>query len=117
MLRFPKGRVLYMTLESTQECQVGITMTHNKKDAPDMTVASVYSSQGDVGMSINPPVRRASQASIDSLLDTENSQSGRRQGVAMTDEEREHKAMMTLDTLSLMLGSDESNALHANKMN
>ena len=49
MLRFPKDKVLYMTLESNLDCSVGVSMTHNKKDAPDMTVASVYSSQPDMG--------------------------------------------------------------------
>ena len=44
MLRYPKNKVLYITLESTQDCAVSVFVTHNKKDAPDMTVASVYSS-------------------------------------------------------------------------
>ena len=50
MLRFPKNKVLYITLESDVDCTVTIKMSHNKKDAPDMTVASVYSSQGELGI-------------------------------------------------------------------
>ena len=52
MLRFAKDKVLYITLESTQDCDVGIQMTQNKTEAPDMTVASVYSSQGEMGMQL-----------------------------------------------------------------
>ena len=46
MLRYPKNKVLYITMECVNDCSVAISMTHNKKDAPDMTVASAYSSQG-----------------------------------------------------------------------
>lgn len=45
MFRYPKDKVLYITLESTHDCCVGITVDHNKKDAPNMTVTSIYASQ------------------------------------------------------------------------
>jgi|FrelakmetLWP11LW_1041352.scaffolds.fasta_scaffold432424_1 hypothetical protein len=44
LLRFPKNKVLYITLESTMDCVVAITMTHNKKEAAVVKVASVLSS-------------------------------------------------------------------------
>ena len=51
MLRYPKNKVIYITVESDADCTVTIKMSHNKKDAPDMTtVASVYSSQGELGI-------------------------------------------------------------------
>ena len=52
MLRYQKDKVLYITLECVNDCAVGVAMTHNKKDAPDMTVASVYNSQGQMGMDL-----------------------------------------------------------------
>ena len=50
MLRYPKNKVLYITMECVNDCAVSVSMTHNKKDAPDMTVASAYSSQAQMGM-------------------------------------------------------------------
>ena len=48
MVRYSKDKVLYITIESNKDCTVGISMTHNKKDAPEMTVASVFSSGIDM---------------------------------------------------------------------
>ena len=76
MLRFPKGKVLYITLESTVECHVGISMTHNKKEAPDMTVASVYSSQGNMDNQRGTTIRRASQVSLTSGNSSEEDLTG-----------------------------------------
>lgn len=48
MVRYAKDKVLYITLESNKSCAVGVAMTHNKKDAPEVAVASVYSSGIDM---------------------------------------------------------------------
>jgi hypothetical protein len=47
MLRFPKNKVVYITLESTEDSSVMVSVNENKREAPDMTVATVYSSQGE----------------------------------------------------------------------
>ena len=44
MLRYPKNKVLYITLECVNDCSVAINMQHNKVVEPEMIVASVYSS-------------------------------------------------------------------------
>lgn len=64
-------------------------MTHNKKEAPDMTVASVYSSQHDVGLQKDPK-RRASQVSLSSYSSEENTTGARNKPIAaLTEEELE----------------------------
>lgn len=39
-------------MECTNDCAVSIVMTHNKKEEQNMTVASVYSSQGQMGLEL-----------------------------------------------------------------
>lgn len=69
MLRYPKNKILYITVESDADCTVTVKMTHNKKEAPDMTVASVYSSQGELGLqqqsSFGPMYTEEGEAIID----------------------------------------------------
>lgn len=113
MLRYPKNKVLYITLECVNDCAVSVQMTHNKKDAPDMTVASAYSSQAHMNMdqmnSMPGSNGRNSGTSLyhrgDTISQSTNS------------EDLNQKAAMTIDTLKLMLGGEENKTLHAAKLN
>jgi len=43
MLRYPKDRVLYITLESDVDCNPSVRVLQNKKDATEVTVNSMTS--------------------------------------------------------------------------
>ena len=40
MLRFPKNKVLYLTLESDEDCNPSVKMTQNKKDNEDIVMVT-----------------------------------------------------------------------------
>ena len=40
MLRYPKNKILYITMEATEDCDIDIKMTHNKKEEKEMVVTS-----------------------------------------------------------------------------
>ena len=41
--RFPKDKIIYLTFESTENSQVTVLMTHNKKQEEDIEVKAVKS--------------------------------------------------------------------------
>ena len=40
MIRYPKNKVLYLTLESDQDCNPSVKMTQNKKDIEDIAIVT-----------------------------------------------------------------------------
>lgn len=43
-MRYSKDKVLYITMESDVDCSPSIRVNHNKKDEPEVAVASVAQS-------------------------------------------------------------------------
>lgn len=103
MFRYAKDKILYMTLESNIDCRVGITVDHNKKEAPGMTVTSMQSSQENMGVL---KAKRNSTTSLTSASIRPNSRDNKVDTNNMNEEEMAAKAEETVLALKHMLGED-----------
>lgn len=109
MFRYSKDKVLYITMESTHDCCVGITVDHNKKDAPNMTVTSIHASSENVmGMG----GRKGSMTSLGSSLRPGSQETA----TYLNEQQLAAKAEESVAALKLMLGGDDK-TLHASKAN
>ena len=112
MLRYPKNKILYITMEATEDCDIDIKLTHNKKEAPEMVVASAKNSQPILNTTSQSAMNR-SFASSDSDASPRGSPRGspnRAGGAGL-----QGSPSMTVNTLQLMLGTEE-NTQHAAKL-
>lgn len=114
MLRYPKDKVLYISMESDVDCSPAVSVTHNKKEVQEIAVASVAASHSQKGSGILDVPRRQSQDTLDS--GDSDRKRATFQAPAMSEEELEQQAQMTMETLALMLGADD-NTQHASKLN
>lgn len=101
MLRYPKNRLLYITLESDVDCSPSLKLAQNKKDATEVTV-NMMTSQ--------------SKNEIEDESDDEQVKPKQTASQLLGDEELEKKAKMSLETLALMLGGEEKTQ-HVAKLN
>ena len=75
MLRYPKDKILYITIESDVDCCPSIAVQHNKKEEAVIAVTSMVNSQNANAKKLDEMRRNASDESLRTDDEVEGSDS------------------------------------------